>query len=180
VTAPPGSAPAVGQAIARGTLLCALAFTGLAALVAAAVLIAGRSGGVRQLLGFGFGGVPGGVTAGLEIAVHNAQLAGAALLGAALAPRAALLALLLDVVLGGLLALNAGLLGVAFGGYGARLLAAIWPHLPFELAAFSLAGGVYLAARARCLSGRALAVAAAVVGVLLLVAGLVEATVSNP
>ena len=70
----------------------------------------------------------------------------------------------LDVLLGGLLALNAGLLGVAFGGYGGRLLAAVWLHGPLELAAFSLAGGAYLAARARRLTGRALAVAAASVG----------------
>jgi hypothetical protein len=180
VTAPPGSAPAVREAIVHGTLLCAVAATGLAALVAAAVWSAGLSEDARRLLGFGFGGLPGGAGAGIEIALHNAQLAGAALLGAALAPRAASLALLLDVLLGALLVLNAGFLGVAFGGYGGRLLAAVWLHGPLELAAFSLAGGVYLAGRARRLSGRALAVAAALVGVLLLAAGLVEATVSNP
>jgi hypothetical protein len=176
----PESAPRVGQVIAHGTLGCAGVVTGLTVLVATAVSSAGLSDDARQVLGFGFGGLPGGAGAGIEIAINNAQLASAALLGAALAPRAASLALLVDVLLGALLVLNAGFLGIAFGGYGDRLLTASWPHLPFELAAFSLAGGTYLAARARRLTGRALAAAAAAVGALLLAGGLVEATVSSP
>lgn len=180
MTAPLGNAPVVRDAVVEGTLLCAVAATGLTALVAAAVWSAGLSEDARRLLGFGFGGLPGGAGAGIEIALHNAQLAAVALVAARLAPYVGPVAIGLDVLLGGLLALNAGLLGVAFGGYGGRLLAAVWLHGPLELAAFSLAGGVYLAGRARRLSGRALAVAAASVGLLLLAAGLVEATVSNP
>jgi hypothetical protein len=176
VTAQPASTPAVGKATAHGALRCSLAVTGLTALVAAAISITRLSDDARQLLGFGFGGLPGGAGTGIEIAAHNAQLAGAALLGAALAPRAALL----DALLGALLVLNAGFLGIAFGGYGARLLAVTWPHLPLELAAFSLAGGAYLAARACRLTVPALAAIGALVVALLLAAGLVEATVSNP
>jgi hypothetical protein len=180
LTPHPKLARAVRREVVGGTLCCALAHTGLTALVAAAVWFAGLSDDARQLLGFGFGGLPGGASTGLEIAAHNAQLAGAALVGAAFAPRSALLALLLDVLLGALLVLNAGFVGIAAGAYGGRLLAAVWPHLPFELAAFSLAGGTYLAARAGRLTGPALGAAAALVAALLLAAGLVEATVSNP
>lgn len=174
------SRAAGGEAIAHGALRCAAAMTALTALVAAAVSIAGLPDDARELLGFGFGGLPGGASAGIEIAIHNAQLAAVALLAALLAPRAAALALLLDVLLGALLVLNAAFLGIAFGAYGSRLLAAVWPHLPFELAAFSLAGGGYLAARTRRLTGRALAAVSALVTLLLLAAGLVEATISNP
>jgi hypothetical protein len=174
------SRPADGEAIAHRALRCAAAMTALTALVAAAVSIAGLPDDARELLDFGFGGLPGGASAGIEIAIHNAQLAAVALLAALLAPRAAALALLLDVLLGALLVLNAGFLGIAFAAYGSRLLAATWPHLPFELGAFSLACGAYRAARAWPLTGPALAATAALVAVLLLAAGLVEATVSNP
>jgi hypothetical protein len=135
---------------------------------------------VRELLGFGFGGIAGGASAGVEIALDNAQIAAAALVAALLAPRAGPLTTTLDILLGGLLVLNASIIGIALGGYGGRLLAAVWPHAPLELAAFSLAGGSYLAARHWNLPARTLAAAAVGVALLLLAAGLLEATVSSP
>jgi hypothetical protein len=176
----PAPGPGAGDAIAAGALRCATAAAALILLPAGVVRIAGLAEDTRQLLGFGFGGIAGGAAAGVEIALHNAQVAAAALLAALLAPRAGTLVVVLDILLGALLVLNASIAGVALGGYGGRLLAAVWPHLPLELAAFSLAGGSYLAARHRALTVRALAGASAAVALLLLGAGLLEATVSTP
>jgi uncharacterized membrane protein SpoIIM required for sporulation len=172
--------PRAGDAVAAGALRCAAAAAALILLVASAVRIAGLADDTRELLGFGFGGIAGGAVAGVEIALDNAQIATAALVAALFAPRAGPFAIVLDILLGGLLVLNASIVGVALGAYGDGLLAAVWPHAPLELTAFSLAGGSYMAARHRRLPARTLAGAAAAVGLLLLAAGLLEATVSNP
>jgi hypothetical protein len=180
VTSGATNRPSVARVIAEGALRCATGCLGLTVLIAVTVWAAGLPQHARELLGFGFSGPSEGTRAGLEIALHNAQLATVALTGAVLAPRIGALAIGFDLLLGALLALNAAVVGVALGAYGARLLAAIWPHLPFEFVAFTLAGGGYLAARRGLLTGRALTCTWTAIGLLLVAGGLAEATISNP
>ena len=73
-----------------------------------------------------------------------------------------------------LLAINAGLVGVALGAYGHRLAAAIALHLPLEFAALSLAGGAYMQASKQPLGRRALARVAALCTLLLAAAATLE------
>jgi hypothetical protein len=76
------------------------------------------------------------------------------------------------------LAFNAGLVGVAYGAYGWRAIAATAPHLPVEFAGISVAGGAYLHARRRPLSLRAIAAVAGTCAALLIVAACLETYVS--
>ena len=73
-----------------------------------------------------------------------------------------------------MLAVNAGLLGVALGAYGSRVAAAIALHLPLEFAALSLAGGAYMQASKQPLGTRALACIAALCALLLSAAATLE------
>jgi putative Mn2+ efflux pump MntP len=81
----------------------------------------------------------------------------------------------LDVTLALVLLLNTTAVGIALGAYGSRLLASVALHGPLELAAFSLAGGAYLAARAGELGAGRLAIAAGL-AVVLVAAGAVAET----
>jgi len=137
----------------------------------------------RRWLGYRFPGVPAHLSTALWILGHNARgLAG--VLGllviaqlAARSPGPARAQLVLrsagEVVLAGAIAANLLVIGAAIGGYGTRMLVAMLPHGPVELAAYSLAVGLYLSGRRRALpAARMAVVASASVALLALAAGL--------
>jgi hypothetical protein len=106
------------------------------------------------------------------IAANNLRLAAAPLLGALVVTRQPALRAPLDVLLSALLLVNAALVGAVLGAYGGDVGARLLPHGPVELAGFSAAGGVYLAARTRTVSRYEWAYGAIAAG-----AGLVAAAV---
>lgn len=117
------------------------------ALVALAVAAAGQASPARRELAFGFSGPSRHLGDALDLAVHNGRYV-AAVLVACLAIRwAPTIRWVIDAGLAGLLVLNAALIGLALGAYGARLVAALAVHGTLELAAFSLSGGAYLRVR---------------------------------
>jgi hypothetical protein len=71
-------------------------------------------------------------------------------------------------------AVNAAVLGVSFGAYGPRMLAATLPHGPVELAAFARAGALYLRARAAPVEWCGALTSTVVVVGLLVIAALLE------
>ena len=161
--------------IAIDATLCALAATLIIAATAIVVAAAGLGDDARGTLRFGFGGVERSGEQVARIVLHNSQYAAGTLLCALVAPRIPALAILLvDLVLAGVLAFNAGLVGVAYGAYGWRAITATAPHLPVEFAGVSLAGGAYLHACRRPLSLRAIATVAAASAALLIVAAFLE------
>lgn len=165
--------------VAADAVLCALAAALIVVLTALLVAGAGLGDDARSTLRFGFGGVEHSGAEVARIALHNSRYAAGTLLCALLASRIPALAVLLaDLVLASVLAFNAGLVGVAYGAYGWRAVAATAPHLPVEFAGISLAGGAYLHARRRPLSARAIAAVAAACAALLLVAAFLETYVS--
>jgi Stage II sporulation protein M len=165
--------------IATGAALCATAITAIVAAAAFFVASAGLSDEARHALGFGFGGVDHTTAEAAWIATHNAKYAAGTLACALLVPWLPRWARLLsDYVLAAMLALNAGTIGVAFGAYRWRAIAATAPHLPVELAGLSLAGGAYLHARRQPLSARALIATTAGCASLLAAAAVIETYVS--
>jgi hypothetical protein len=129
----------------------------------------------RRLLGFDFDPPARRPGQTIEIAATNLRLVAAALLAALVVRGRPQLRRPLDATLAALLALNTATLGVALGAYGPRLVGALAPHAPLELAAFSLGGGVYLAARGAHISTGAL-IAVAAVAVTLVAAGAIVET----
>jgi hypothetical protein len=134
----------------------------------------GVSQQARRLLGLTFTDPAREPEAALEIAATNLRLVAACLVAAWAVGRRPPLRLAFDVTLGLLSAANAAAVGVALGGYGVRLLEAVALHGPLELAAFALAGGAYLAARARELPIAALAVTAGIASSLVAAGALIE------
>jgi len=170
--------PAVTD-IAAGAVACAAAAVLVIAVAAGAVALSGQGEDARRALGFGFGGVERTPGEALRLAIHNARIAAGTLLCAIAAPRLARPArLLVDLMLTSLLAINAGLVGVALGAYGQRLAPAIALHLPLEFAALSLAGGAYMSTSKQPLGTRALACVTALCALLLACAAVLETYVS--
>lgn len=132
---------------------------GLTALTALAIhLVAGAA--TRDLLAFGFGGVEPTFGTAAGIFANNVRVLAAVLVAAAAVQLgftergdrwegATLFALrsLCDAVIALGCAIHVLVIGAAFGAYGGRTLAATALHAPGELAAFSLALGLYLRAR---------------------------------
>jgi hypothetical protein len=156
---PPARASRDLEAAARIALLLLC----IAALTAGTVVLIG-AGTVRGWLGFGFGGVedrPGEVVA---ILANNLRVLAAILIAcivAQLARRSDGAAPLVRFVRGTcdlLLAAAAGahalVVGAGVGAYGGRMVAALVPHGPVELASYSLALALYAAARREPLSVR--------------------------
>jgi len=154
----------------------AAAFSALAMTTAAAVLATGSSEDARRLLGFDFGGVNRSLGEAITIAVHNTALAGGVLACATALPRLSR-RLAVDVLLATILTLNAAAIGIAIGAYGANAIAALAPHAPLELAAFSLAGGAYMQARKQAITARSLTLIGATCAVLLAAGAFLETSV---
>ena len=167
--------PAAVADIAAGVAVCATAAALVIAAAAAVVALTGLNDGARRALLFGFGGVQRTPGEALRLAIHNAKFAAGTLLCAIGAPRLPTRGRLsVDLILTSVLAINAGLVGVALGAYGKRLAAAIALHMPLELAALSLAGGAYMSTCKQPLGARALACVAALCALLLAAAATLE------
>ena len=165
--------------IAANAFMCAAAVTIVAALTAAAVAAVGGADEVRRSLRFDFPGAVQTPAAVLQIAAQNARLAAAALLCAAVVPRLPRPArFVADAALSVLLAVNAGLVGLALGAYGARLAVAATPHMPVEFAALSLAGGAYMRARRHPVSTAAFAIVGTTCALLIVIAATLETYVA--
>jgi hypothetical protein len=162
------------SSLPRDALRFACGTIGLIVALALVVRAVGAAPPVRELLGFRFDAPPREPEEALALAATNLRLAAAALLAAALVQSRPDLRMLLDATLGGLLAFNIAGAASALGAYGTRLLIDVGVHAALELMAFSLAGGVYFAARRRELDGCRLAGAAACCAWLLAGAALVE------
>lgn len=163
------------MSIATGALACALAAVLVAAATAVFVIATDLDDEVRATLRFGFGGVDRTRSEAARIALHNARYAAGTLVCALVIPRVPRWTrIATDSLLATVLALNAGTVGIAFGTYRWRAVAATAPHLPVEFAGLSLAGGAYLHARKRPLSVRAGIANAAGCALLLTVAASIE------
>lgn len=164
----------------------ALAAAAVLAVVAVAALVtaAAFADAVRDALDFGFGGIPRTLGDALDVFLHNARLMGAVAAGVLVvqAPRfehadgslgrgGASLRTVADLVLGIAVAVNAAVVGAALGAYGERMVRAVLPHAPLELAAYACALALYLRARDARLTPRpALALAAWALALLALAA----------
>jgi hypothetical protein len=167
------------MSILTGALVCTIVAAAIAGSAACLVIAIGLSGAARHTLRFGFGGVEHSAQGATQIAIHNGRYAAGTLVCAVLRlslPRWA--RLLSDYLLATTLALNAGAIGIAVGGYRWRAIAATAPHLPIEFAGLSLAGGAYVHARRQPLSRRALIATATGSALLLGAAALIETYVS--
>ena len=108
------------------------------------------------------------------IAVHNVQVAGWPLLLPLLGvSQRRSVRLLADALVVGSLLVNAGLVGIALGGYQARLLAFV-PQLPIEWAGLAIGPAAWCDARREPLQHRHLLASAAAMAVLLIAAAIVE------
>lgn len=168
------------------TARVALCLTALAVVVSVVVHLAAAED-VRGFLGFTFPGVPERLGEARAIFVNNARImlavvvAGGVVQAAVRAnaeglSRGAMTAMVrfCDVALVLFSLIQIVIVGAAIGAYGGETLGTILPHLPFELAAFSLVLAVYLRARREPLRARHLIVAASVAAVLLCVGAFVE------
>jgi hypothetical protein len=136
------------------------------ALIVATSLIAlvvdmGFAAAARRWLAFGFAGLPARPAEAVSIFRHNlgALLTVAGLLVIAQTPYWAgetqpgrshrLVRGVGEVLLSGAVAANVAVVAASFGAYGARMIRAALPHGPLELAAFSMALGLYMKGRDR-------------------------------
>lgn len=142
----------------------------------------------RRWLDYPFTGVPATAREAAAIFAHNARallgLFGLLLIAQSAArnpgrPSRVQLALraIAEVILSGVLAANMLVVGAALGAYGTRMVRAMLPHGPVELAAFAVAIALYLQGRTRPLPARQLLVAGAGSAGLLAGAALLEALV---
>ena len=167
-------------AITAAAARCAVAAASVAAVAALGVAVSGLADETRTALGFGFDGVERSPAEAAGIALHNAKIAGAVLLCAAITPRLTrCIRGLLDFVLAIVLLLNAAAVGIAIGAYGSRALRALAPHALLELAGLSLTGGAYMHARKQRVSPLVLASVGCVSGLLLVAAAALEAYVGG-
>ena len=83
-----------------------------------------------------------------------------------------------DVSLAAGIAANTLVVGVAIGAYGLRMVRAVLPHGPVELAAYTLAIALYLHGRRRALPARQMAATIATSVTLLAVAAVLETFVT--
>lgn len=141
--------------------LLARVSVGVAAGVAAIAAVTGFAfpGGARTFLGFDFPGVPRTFEEAAGIFGNNLRVMLAAFVCCFIVqwpwleghgkPGAAWrrLCRAADGVVAFLVALNVTVVGLAVGGYGLRMVAAMLPHGPVELLAFSGALTLYLIAR---------------------------------
>jgi len=167
--------------------IVAAALTAAAMLTAAVVHLA-LAGEARRWLDYKFPGVPAHLSTALWILAHNARgLAGvlgllviAQLAARSVGPARAQLVLRSagEVILAGAITGNVVVIGAAIGGYGMRMLVAMLPHGPVELAAYSLSLGLYLRGRRRALPKARMAMVACASVALLALAAALETWVS--
>jgi hypothetical protein len=161
----------------------------LAAIAVVAVLVRVTGGAaVREWLAYPFTGVPATTGEAGVIFAHNtrallgvlgllliAQVAAHQPDGPGRAQKAVRIAG--ETVLAGIVAANVFVVGAALGAYGPRMVRAVLPHGPVELAGFATAIALYLQGRHRALPTRQLLLTSAVSVLLLAMAALLEALV---
>ena len=163
-------------------------------LIAAVVLIAAVThvafaGQARGWFGYRFPGVPARPGVAVLIFEHN-LLAGLGVVGVLLIAQIAARAfdgpgpilravqVCAEVSLAAGIAANTLVVGVAIGAYGLRMVRAVLPHGPIELAAYTLAIALYLHGRRRALPARQIAATIATSLALLAVAAVLETFVT--
>lgn len=131
----------------------------------AGVVHVGFAGETRRLLGFPFSGLPAHPSTALTIFAGNARILVCVVAAAVIvqspwcagrSSRGVVVVSLLDTVVVLQTALNVLLIGAAVGAYGPRMIAAMLPHGPAELMAFSLALSLYVRSRHQAVSGAAI------------------------
>ena len=150
----------------REVLGVAAGLTGATLAVAAIVRIAAAAD-VRRALAFPFAGIPAQLDAAAVIFANNARLLAAAFAAVLVAqspwlagrdasrgPVAAALLAAVDASLVLAIAVNTILVGAAIGAYGTRMIAAVLPHGPLELLAYSSALALHLRAHHGPLASR--------------------------
>jgi len=182
-SAPVGSVLPERYALARLTATVGGTTTAGSMLAAGAVRVA-MAAPIRERLGYTFRGVPARPEVTIGIFAHNlraimgvfglllvAQIASRATGGAGRVHRVTIM--VGEIVLVGGASTNVLVVGAALGAYGPRMVRAVLPHGPIELAAYSLALGLYLEGRRRALPVAHVAkVAALSLGLLALAAAL--------
>jgi hypothetical protein len=167
----------------------ASALTLLTAAVAAVVNLA-FAGTARHWLGFPFTGVSARPSEAVAILLHNLRwlLAIGGLLlvaqtrhwpgeaGDGRLHRG--IQRLGEALLGAGVAINVAVVGAGLGAYGERMVSAILPHGPFELAAYSLALALYLQGRDKPLPARQILGIAATAILMLAIAAVLETFVN--
>ena len=141
-----------------------IAVAGLLAISLVAVVVdAAFAGTVRGWLDYPFSGVPAHASVAAEIFAHNLR-ALAGVLGALIVAQAGwrrpggpsrtqqIIQRLAELVVAGAVAANIILIGASVGAYGQRMLAAMLPHGPVELAGDALALALYWQGRRRHLA----------------------------
>jgi hypothetical protein len=160
----------------RATALIAALLLGGAAAVAAVVAVTGRAG-AREALVFSFPALPRTAGEALGILVNNARVAAGVFVAALVAQVAAParpLVYVCDAALALAALVHVVLVGAGIAAYGGRMVAALLPHGPLELAAYSLALGLYVRVRRAPLPPRAWAATGGAALVLLAIAAPVE------
>jgi uncharacterized membrane protein SpoIIM required for sporulation len=145
----------------------------LIGLFALALAVVG-SAQARSLLPLGFGRLPEDGATVATIALNNARVALVPFGLALLAQQAVGIRRVGDLVVAGLLALNAAQLAAALVGYGVRAVVALVPHTLVELAAYAVAGAVYLRGRQEPLGLGAVVLPALACAALLAIAAVLE------
>jgi hypothetical protein len=181
-------APAAPLRVARLELARLAILIGVLA-IAACIVLAGAvaitaPGWARDWLGFRFPGLAARPAIAVGIFAHNLRaLSGpfVLLIFARLAPdkrTAPLTVRLGELLLAGAITANIVVVGAALGAYRERMLLALMPHGPVELAAYSLALALYLQDRRRNLPAAYVATAGMVCVALLAIAAVLETWVS--
>ena len=186
---PPSKSAPVGSVLPERYGLARLTATVGGTTIAGSMLAAGAvrvamAAPIRERLGYTFRGVPARPDVAIGIFAHNlrailgvfglllvAQIASRATGGAGRAQRVTIM--VGEGILVGVASANVLVVGAALGAYGPRMVRAVLPHGPIELAAYSLAVGLYLEGRRRALPAAHVAkVAALSLGLLALAAAL--------
>ena len=186
---PPSNSAPVGSVLPERYGLARLTATVGGTTIAGSMLVAGAvrvamAAPIRERLGYTFRGVPARPDVAIGIFAHNlrailgvfglllvAQIASRATGGAGLVHRVTIM--VGEIILVGVASTNVLVVGAALGAYGPRMVRAVLPHGPIELAAYSLALGLYLEGRRRALPAAHVAkVAALSLGLLALAAAL--------
>jgi uncharacterized membrane protein SpoIIM required for sporulation len=186
---PPSNSAPVGSVLPERYGLARLTATVGGTTIAGSMLAAGAvrvamAAAIRERLGYTFRGVPARPDVAIGIFAHNlrvilgvfglllvAQIASRATGGAGRVHRVTIM--VGEIILVGVASTNVLVVGAALGAYGPRMVRAVLPHGPIELAAYSLALGLYLEGRRRALPAAHVAkVAALSLGLLALAAAL--------
>lgn len=165
-----------GRDIARAATTVAATAVTVALTAGIAVNAAGAATEARDWFAFGFAAPSGSLSEAGQIAAHNITLAAAPYLAAFAIGAVPRIRPLTDALLALILVANSALIGAAFAAYGSELAPILVPHLPLELAGFSVAAGVYIAVRCAPVQVAAILVTAITAVALIAVAAAAEAS----